>query len=47
MKDKSILIEMERFLQEKKSERILEYKRKKREGELILIEMEKFLRKKR
>ncbi|MFX1258601.1 MAG: hypothetical protein ACFFAN_12120 [Promethearchaeota archaeon] len=47
MKGKSTLIEMEQFLQKKKTERILEKKRKTIEGELTLIEMDKFLRKKK
>ncbi len=44
MKGESILIEMEKFLQEKKTEAISKKKTKEMKGESILIEMEKFLR---
>ncbi|MFX1259553.1 MAG: hypothetical protein ACFFAN_16995 [Promethearchaeota archaeon] len=43
MKGKSKIIEMERFLQEKKFKRLEKMKKKAIDGKLTLIEMEKFL----
>jgi hypothetical protein len=46
MKGKSIMLEMERFLQKKKSNRIKKKKKQEIKGKAILIDMEKFLKEK-